>query len=381
MNRFYPILFLGIAALLASCSSGKRAYEKGNYYQAVAQAVNRLRSNPDHKKSKQILKRSYPIALKNAETDITNLETSNAHFKYREVLGFYQRINGMYEEIRRSPGALSVIPNPTNYYDKVAEYNQLAAQESYKAAVSALTLGTREDAKKAVYLLRDVQRFVPGYKDVNKKLDDAMFQATLKVAVEQIPVPTSYQLSAQFLQDKVEEHLNSHFRSTEFVRFYTPEEIERDQLPYVDQYLRIQYDDFVVGETHLVTNTETLTKDSVIVGSVTLEDGSKVDAYNTVKAKLTTNHKEVISSGLLSMRIFDGRSNGLLTHQKFNGDFVWFSEWGNFNGDERALSEAQLRICNLSEVPPPAPQNLFIEFTRPIYGQLVTAVNSFYARY
>ncbi len=381
MNRFYPILFLGIAALLASCSSGKRAYEKGNYYQAVAQAVNRLRSNPDHKKSKQILKRSYPIALKNAETDITNLKTSNAPFKYREVLGFYQRINGMYEEIRRSPGALSVIPNPTNYYDKVAEYNQLAAQESYKAAVSALTLGTREDAKKAVYLLRDVQRFVPGYKDVNKKLDDAMFQATLKVAVEQIPVPTSYQLSAQFLQDKVEEHLNSHFRSTEFVRFYTPEEIERDQLPYVDQYLRIQFDDFVVGETHLVTNTETLTKDSVIVGSVTLEDGSKVDAYNTVKAKLTTNHKEVISSGLLSMRIFDGRSNGLLTHQKFNGDFVWFSEWGNFNGDERALSAAQLRICYLSEVPPPVPQNLFIEFTRPIYGQLVTAVNSFYARY
>ena len=165
------------------------------------------------------------------------------------------------------------------------------------------------------------------------------------------------------------------------MRFYTPTEAEHENLPYIDQYLRIQFDDFVVGETHLVTNIETLTKDSVVVGSVTLEDGSKVDAYNTVKAKLTVNHKEVISNGLLSMRVFDGRTNAVLTHQKFNGEFIWFSEWGSFNGDERALTDEQIKICNSSEVPPPPPQDLFVEFTRPIYSQLVTSINSFYAGY
>ncbi|MEM9298848.1 MAG: hypothetical protein AAGA64_10710 [Bacteroidota bacterium] len=382
MKRLYLVLFTLIATIaINSCSSGKKAYEQGNYYQAVVKAVNRLRSNPGHKKSKETLKHSYPLAVENAEKDMANILDSDAPFKYRTVLRSYEQINAMYEEIRRSPGALKVVPNPKNYYPEVAKHKGLAAEESYAAGIVALERDTREDAKQAVYLFRDVQSFVPGYKDALTKIEEAMFKATLKVVVDQIPVPTAYTLSANFFQNKVEEHLYTQFRSTEFVRFYTPTEAEHENLPYIDQYLRIQFDDFVVGETHLVTNIETLTKDSVVVGSVTLENGSKVDAYNTVKAKLTVNHKEVISNGLLSMRVFDGRTSAVLTHQKFNGEFIWFSEWGSFNGDERALTDEQIKICNSSEVPPPPPQDLFVEFTRPIYSQLVTSINSFYARY
>ncbi|MEO1098176.1 MAG: hypothetical protein AAFX57_10540 [Bacteroidota bacterium] len=382
MKQLYLMLLALIAIItINSCSSGKKAYEQGNYYQAVVKAVNRLRSSPGHKKSKETLKHSYPLAVENAQEDIANLLNSDAPFKYRTVLRSYEQINAMYEEIRRSPGALKVVPNPKNYYPEVAKHKDLAAEESYAAGIIALERDTREDAKQAVYLFRDVQSFVPGYKDALTKIEEAMFKATLKVVLDQIPVPTAYTLSANFFQDKVEEHLYSQFRSTEFVRFYTPTEAARENLPYIDQYLRIQFDDFVVGETHLITNIETLTKDSVIVGSVTLENGSKVDAYNTVKAKLTVNHKEVISNGLLSMRVFDGRTNAVLTHQKFNGEFIWFSEWGSFNGDERALTDEQIKICDSSEAPPPPPQDLFIEFTRPIYSQLITSINSFYARY
>ena len=40
---------------LDSCSSGKNAYKHGNYFDAVLTAVQRLRHNPDHKKSKEVL--------------------------------------------------------------------------------------------------------------------------------------------------------------------------------------------------------------------------------------------------------------------------------------------------------------------------------------
>jgi len=258
---------------------------------------------------------------------------------------------------------------------------EMAAEESYEAAMVALERNTREDAKNAYHLLSDVQAFIPGYRDVAQKMDEALFKATLKVVVDQIPVPTMYNISAEFFQDKVQEYLHNQYGGNPFVRFYTPQEAETEQLPYVDQYLRIQFDDFVVGETHVLQNSETISKDSVVVGTVTMEDGSKVDVYNTVKAKLTTWRKELRSRGLVSMQVFDANSNALLTHQKFNGEFVWFTEWGNFNGDERALSTDQIRICNTVEANPPNPQALFLEFSRPIYNQLVPALDNFYRRY
>lgn len=379
MKKIYILVILLLPLLLYNCSSGKKAFENGNYYEAVLKAVNRLRQNPNHKKSKEILKRGYNYALTTTENDASIKLAGSDPFKYTEAIRFYKKINYMRDEIRRSPGALSVIPNPKSYHAKINDLKELATKENYRAGMKALARNTREDARHAYFLFLDAQEFTPGYKDVRNKIEEAKFKATLKVMVEQIPVPSRYNLSGGYFQDKIEEYLHTHFRSSEFVRFYNPEEVQT--LPYVDQYLRIQFDDFVVGETHLLRNTETINRDSVIVGSVTLEDGSKKDVYNTVSAKLTVNRKEIISKGLLSLQVFDAQSKAMLHHRKFNGEFVWFSEWGNFNGDERALTDEQLTICESEELPPPNPQDLFIGFTQPIYNQLIPDINSYYRRF
>jgi hypothetical protein len=81
------------------------------------------------------------------------------------------------------------------------------------------------------------------------------------------------------------------------------------------------------------------------------------------------------------MVVVDAKTNGILTTRKFSGQFVWFSQWAKFNGDERALTDQQLKICQLKEQQPPHPQDLFLEFTKPIYNQLVPAVRSFYQNY
>ena len=377
MKYRYLFFVLKLIVVISSCSSGKKSYEKGTYYDATVKAINRLRQNPDHKRSRETLAESYPLAVETAELEIRNRLNSNAPFKYKFALENYQRINYLNEQIQRAPGARSVIPNPRDYSSRIPELKQQAAAESYAAGIAAMELHTREDAKNAYYHFMDVNTFVPGYEDVDTKIQEDQFVATLKVVVDQIPVPTRYTLSATFFQDKVEEHLHSQFGGNPFVRFYTPQEAETEQLPYVDQYLRIQFDDFVVGQTNTLKTVETFTKDSVVVGTVELEDGSKQNVYNTVSAKVTKWHKEVISTGLLSMQVYDAQSNAVLTHQKFNGEFVWYSEWGNFNGDERALTDEQISMCGNHEVPPPPPQELFLEFTRPIYAQLVPAIDAY----
>ena len=369
-----------IALFLIACSSGKQAYERGNYYEAVMKSVNRLRQNPDHSKSIEALQNAYPLAIEYYENEAKNEIASNSPYKWKNAIQSYNSINALYEAIRQCPGCKQAVPNPKNYYAEIGPLKEKAAEESYNAGIGALMKGNRNDAKQAYFNFADAQHFVPGYKDVVEYLDKAKFEATLKVIIEQIPVPTRYNLSGGFFQDKVEEFLHNNYTDQTFIKFYTPEEAKLVNLPYADQIMRIQFDDFSVGNSVLKEKEETLTKDSVKVGEAKV-DGKTVPVYNTVKAKLTTYRKELISNGLLSMVVVDAKTNGILTTQKFNGEFVWVSQWARFNGDERALTDQQLKICQLREQQPPHTQDLFLEFTRPIYNKLVPAVRGFYQNY
>jgi len=370
------VLFLFACA----CSSGKKAYEHGDYYEAVMKSVARLRQNPDHSKSLEALKNAYPLAVEFYETEAKNQIASNSDFKWKNAIQSYNSINNLYEAIRQCPGCMKAVPNPRNYYSEIGPLKEKAADESYNAGIEALMKGNRNEAKKAYFNFVDAQSYVPGYRDVVEYLEKSLDEATLKVIIEQIPVPNRYNLSGGFFQDKVEEFFHTNYTQQTFIQFYTPTEAKAISLPYADQIVRIQFDDFSVGNSVLKEKEETLSKDSVKVGEAKV-DGKTVPVYNTVKAKLTTYRKEMISNGLLSMVIVDAKTNGVLTHRKFNGEYVWVNQWARFNGDERALNDEQLRICKLREQQPPDPQDLFLEFTRPIYNQLVPAIKGFYQNY
>lgn len=374
-------ILIALSLLIAlACSSGKKAYERGDYYEAVMKSVSRLRQNPDHSKSIEALKNAYPLAVEFYENEAKNEITSNSNFKWKNAIQSYNHINTLYEAIRQCPGCKHAVPNPKNYYAEIGPLKEKAADESYTAGIDALMKGNRNEAKKAYFNFVDVQNYVPGYKDVVEYLDKAKVEATLKVIVEQIPVPARYNLSGGFFQDKVEEFLHSNYTESTFIKFYTPEEAKVVNLPSADQVVRIQFDDFSVGNSMLKEKEETVTKDSVRVGEAKV-DGKVVPVYNTVKAKLTTYRKELTSNGLLSMIVVDAKTNGVLTHRKFNGEYVWVSQWARFNGDERALTDQQVKICKLREQQPPNPQDLFLEFTRPIYNQLIPAIRGFYQNY
>ena len=127
-------------------------------------------------------------------------------------------------------------------------------------------------------------------------------------------------------------------------------------------------------------NTQDLKRDSVVVGKVNV-DGKSYNAYNTVYAKFTTNRREILSAGVLSVRIIDAPTNRILQHQNFVGEYVWYTEWSSYSGDERALSDKQKRMTQLQPQLPPPHQDLFIEFTKPIYSQVLTFVRSAYRNY
>jgi hypothetical protein len=379
MSKIYRITVCLILILVMGCSSGKKAYERGDYYESVLKSVQRLRQKPDHSKSQETLQSAYPLAVEILELNASNAISSNEPFKYKSAIQAYNQINNMYEQIKQCPSCLKVVKNPKNYYAELGPLKEKAADESYNAGITALMKGTRNEAKNAYFNFLDAQSFVADYKDVVEYLHKSKFEATLKVVVEQIPVPKRYSLSGEFFQDKVEEYLHKNYPDNGFIKFYSTEEMKT--VSYTpDQVMKIQFDDFSIGNTNLKEKEETVIKDSVKVGETKLE-GKMVPVYGSVKAKLTTYRKEVISTGQLSMVITDAKTTGVLATRRFDGSYTWVNSWARFNGDDRALTKEQTALTKLKELQPPQDQDLFLEFSRPIYDKLIPSIRTFYQAY
>ena len=85
MNKLNLISFVTLLFIL-SCSSGRKAMEKGDYFSAVIKSIQRLQSNPDNRKAASVLKESYPLAISWAQEEIDLLLTTNENFKLRIIL-------------------------------------------------------------------------------------------------------------------------------------------------------------------------------------------------------------------------------------------------------------------------------------------------------
>ena len=382
MTKLFYYSLIILALITTACSSGEKALQQGDYYTAVLKSVDRLRSNPDKSKAQKTLLESYPLAVKWSKREIVSLVNSSDPMKNTKSIGQYQILNRMYNEINRCPAALRLLSNVQSFRVEEDQARQLAAPECYQAGMRSLAEETRSAAKRAYSQFAKANQFVPNFKDATAKMQEAEYIATLKVIIEHIPVNSAkYSYSAEFFQDQVTQFITNNIRR-KFVRFYTPKQAEMEKLEYPDQVIAMRFEDFIVGETH-DTDIErnVISADSVEVGSTKLKNGKTIKVFNKVKAKLHIHKREVISKGLLSLVIEEIDNKRILNNKKLGGEYVWFSEWGHFNGDERALTKEELEICGSEPILPPAKQDLFVEFTKPIYTQLTNELRRFYNRY
>lgn len=369
-------------SFLAGCNSSKKMLETGNYQQAVMQSVEKLKNSPDNKNAREVLARAYPLAVSSAMDRLQNSKVMQSGFINTQSVEIYENLNAMYENIQRSPAALEVIPNPKKYYQELGVLKPLAAEEQYSAGVQQFEMGARENFKSAYFYFSEANNYVQNYKDVAAKMEESYNLSILKVLTDLKPVQSRlYDLSADVFYNEVDKTLRQ-IEQNEFIRFYTMEEAEKMNITNPDHYLVINFEDFVVGETHTKERVEKMVSDSVKVSEITLKDGKKREVFDVVNATVTINRMEVISKGIIRLNISEAYTgNRILVNQNFAGEFAWFNEWGNFNGDKRALTEAQWAICQNKNYPPIPPQQMFVEFTKPIHAQLNSRLVNFYKGY
>lgn len=291
--------YLVTVLVFSACSSGKSTFERGNYYEAVITSVNRLRKNDDHKKSVETLTQAYPLAVTFYQDRANIAIASSEAFKWTQVVNAYTFINTMYDEIKRCPGALRVVPNPVNYFSKLQEAKQNAAEEHYAAGILALQFGTRDKAKQAYGLFKTANSYVSGYKEVHEYMQAALNAATVKILVEPIPVHSkTVGVSAEFFNDKISEFVHS-APINEFVKFYTRAEAKKLKLN-PDHIVQLQFDDFSVGQIYKHEKEIHLTKDSVVMGTYVTPTASANQNTNTVGAGPVGKTGLVAGNGVLA---------------------------------------------------------------------------------
>lgn len=363
------LLFISSVVLLDSCSSGKTALKKGNYYDAVLQAVNRLRQNPDHKKSIEVLRTSYQMAIEYLETDAQNQIASNANFKWKNAVQDYENINYLYEQIRTSPGALKVIPKPINKYKELTEVKSKAAEESYEAGIQSMMKDTRDDAKRAYFLFVEANALSPGYRESIEMMEQSKFNATIKVIVEP---------SIQNYYDWNFEPVVFGVNPSQFVKFYTPRQAQDAGLTKVDQFVRLVVNGYSENKPAITKRVENY-KDSVKVGEKTVNN-VKVPVYEKVSGSSTIFEKQITSRGSITLFIKDAASNVELRNSDLISEERWSDRWATCTGDQRAIPAGINKLCGVKE-PYMARDFLILQTKKELDNKLASALSSFYGGY
>jgi len=380
-KSIYGVLII-LSIVAVACTTAKSQYEKGNYYDSVMRSVEKLRKSPNNKNARETLANAYPQAVNSFMDKLENEDHANVDFKYTKAAGTYRQLNSMYETIQRSPGAQQVITNPKKYYKTLDRIKPQAADEQYEAGLYQLSMGSRDNAKQAYFYFLEADKFVPGYRNVGEKIDESYHRSILHVVANLKPVQSRfYEVSADVFYKQVENTLQQ-IENNEFIRFYSPEEAANNNIQNPDQILEVNFEDFVVGETHTKETIEKMERDSIVIGEITLDSGRKKEVIGSVSAEVALYRMEVISRGIVNLSITkNGMNDKDIVYQDLPGEFVWFHEWGQFNGDQRALSDEQAVICQNKRISPAPPQQLFVEFTKPIQSQLHNRLISFYKNY
>ena len=442
MKRFLLYSLLLSVILLESCSSGKKQLEFGNYEESVRLSINRLRKSPNNKKAAETLRQAYPYAVEFHLDNISKLKTSQDRFKWDRITQSYGMLNNLHNDLMRCPRCRQIIPDSRDFRPEYENAANQAAEERYVAGVEAMDQNTREAAREAYLHFKRVEELKANYKDTRRRMDDALWMATLKVVVEPIPVAVrNLEISAEFFENKFHEYIKSN-NINEFVRFFTIDEAQAMNIEQPDQVILMSFDEFTVGQVYFKEREVQAVNDSVVVATymrpvdnggsssevkITIchkppgepenvqtiqvaqsalqahidhgdaigpcqgdpDPGAQQDepemveekVYTTVRARLFVYTKTLTSNGVLDFKIIDPNTNSVISQEKMPGQFVWQTEWATFNGDERALTDRQLNLTRLREVPPPPPQALFVEFTQPIFGQMTGKVRDFYRNY
>ncbi len=365
-----------------ACTSGKRAFENGNYERAIYLAVERLRRNPDHTKSRQTLDKAYQLFIKRNQADIQGWQASVEPFKWDNVVSIYENTHSAFDQIKACPGAMEVIKNPLRFDTELQNARRNASEGHYEAGLSELQGDTREKAKIAYTHFEKAQDYFPNLKsDYKARLNEAKQKATLHVAVWIAPLTSNFNLQKyQITEGTWRNNLNQYIQELD-KKFFLDAELIFDQNKQedFDDILKMAFTQFN-PEPIQYTETHELPTDSIRVE--TQLNGQTFVRYDKVQADINIRQKIAKTTGTVEILITDTETGQILFNQSAQGEYIWQQKWALLSsGDIRAANATQKELLNKREESPPSYQIIFDELQAILMRDIRKKLNEYYQQY
>lgn len=368
-----PVKYFYILTLLlvstTGCKSTEKFLNKGQYDKAFYTAISQLKKDPDHSVASSVLPEAYHQYQAFVLREIGTAKGREAALE-EAYMGFME-LQKMYDAIAATPGAQKIV-KPVDYTDELNTSAQDAASYYYEQGSQFLAQPDTRDAEKAYLAFTRSDHFVRGYKDVQEKIEEAAERATVNVIVNTMDQRFGfYSINANFFENDLLWQLRNSTGSNSFYKFHT---YNRGRDIRADQFMDIALYDIWISPVYNNNYSYDVSK------NITVPDDKNPDATKiiTVTATVSVKRSIIDSRAVMDCRITDAAERRILYTNRFGAQHSWENRTGSYQGDSRALSDADWAIVRGAYNNPPSQDELFRELTRQLLNDFGFSMRQFF---
>lgn len=373
MKRIIPLLVL--VAFLSSCGSTKNYLERSDEDKALQDAVKKLNKNATDESALKAVPVLYSNIQQSHLAKIKSYSTGKDIARWDKIIYEYDALQNAYKALINSTPAFKLV-NPQNFSTNILETKQDAADQYYQLAQTFLENQGRDNAKKAYSYFKKTDKYIPGYKDVKSKIEQAYENAIVNVIINPVEDNsfffnsgwgnTGYNYSNEYFQQTLIRDLQNTTSNNRYAaRFYTDWEARRNNVQ-PDWVIDLRLRDMDIPYPSNYTYTRNA---SAQVQAGTDTAGKPV--YKTVYARVNVTRMSFTARASMEVTINDVVSRKNISFRSFREDYRWQQESGSYSGDSRALSANDWSIINNnSRYDSPGKEDILGELYRKIYPQV-----------
>jgi hypothetical protein len=377
MTKLYSLVFVGSLFFMFSCKTASKSYQKGDYTDAIERGVKKLQKDPYDYETRDLVQKSYNYTVNEYEDQIRILSNSNTDSRFEKIYSQYAALQNLYQTVHAYPAVAQIIKT-RDYSEFVASYRDKAAEAHLDKAAKWMSEGTKESYREAYKEYNVALQYRNEDFNLRRKRDSVYNIAITKVLVAPIQnlggsqYGSAYQLQ-NFQRDVI--RTLSYNMNNEFVKFYNDFEAKSNNVT-PDQIMELNLSRISIGQPNDNKTTREISKEVVTKETVYKED-SVIKQYSTVKARITTTKRILLSQGDLYITVRDTKGM-VIWNDRFTGEHKWQAEFSSYTGDERALSDTDKTQLNQSQYNPPTEDQIMQELLRQIQNDLTNRLRSYY---
>ena len=381
MTKLYPLLIACSVVLFYSCKTASKSYKKGDYTEAIELGVKKLQKDQSDYETRDLIQQSYNYSVSQHEDEIRILSNSKNDNRFESIWVHYMELQHLYKTIQQYPAVARLIKTK-DYSEYVTTYGDKAAEVHIEKAGRWMAEGTKISYREGYKEFNKALQFKPYDDELRRQRDTAYDLAITKVIIS--PIQSfgggySYSSSRQmqdFQRDIIRTLSNN--MNNSFVKFYNEFDARNENIE-ADQVMDLNLSRISVGQPNDNKSSKEVSRE-VVIREIVYKPDSVVKQYGTVKAKIITTKRNLISQGDLNITLRDTRGR-TIWNDHFTGEHKWETEFVSFTGDERALSEEDKKLVNQENITPPTEETITHELFRQIQYDLMQRLRNYYTRY